>query len=255
MTAAAGRLILGQVMHRRFFPVQYRFVYRVFSFLLDLDRVDEVARGCRLFSHNAFNLFAFYDRDHGAGDGSPPKEWLLRQLAAKGLDLPIRRIEIQCFPRILGHCFNPLSVWFCFGRGDALVAVLCEVHNTFGERHSYLLHRDGEAMAWPVRHAHAKGFHVSPFIGMEADYRFRFARAGEESSTVIHEYQDDRLMLVAVQRGEARELSDANLMRVALTYPFLTLKVVAMIHWQALKIWLRGATYFPKPTPPREEIS
>jgi hypothetical protein len=90
---------------------------------------------------------------------------------------------------------------------------------------------------------------------MEADYRFRFARAGEESSTVIHEYQDDRLMLVAVQRGEARALSDSNLLRAALTYPFLTLKVVAMIHWQALKIWLRGATYFPKPTPPREEIS
>jgi DUF1365 family protein len=135
------------------------------------------------------------------------------------------------------------------------VAVLCEVHNTFGERHSYLLHREGVDMEWPVRHAHTKGFHVSPFIGMEADYRFRFARAGEESSTVIHEYQDDRLMLVAVQRGEARALTDTNLLRVALAYPLLTLKVVLMIHWQALKIWLRGATFFPKPSPPREEVT
>ena len=129
-----------------------------------------------------------------------------------GLDLPIRRIEIQCFPRVLGHVFNPLSVWFCFGPDDVLLAVLCEVHNTFGERHSYLLHHDGEPMSWPVRHAHGKQFHVSPFVGMEADYRFRFARAGDESSTVIHEYQDDRLMLVAVQRGEARALTDANLL-------------------------------------------
>lgn len=255
MSTAPGQLIVGQVMHRRFFPVQYRFVYRVFSLLLDLDRLDEVARRCRLFSHNGFNLFAFHDRDHGAGDGSPPRDWLERQIARQGLQLPIDRVEIQCFPRVLGHVFNPLSVWFCFGPGEALVAVLCEVHNTFGERHSYLLHRDGAPMQWPVRHGHAKRFHVSPFIGMEAEYRFRFARAGEESSTVIHEYQDDRLMLVAVQRGEARALTDSNLLRVALAYPLLTLKVVAMIHWQALKIWLRGAIFYPKPPPPQEEVS
>ena len=255
MSGAAGELVLGQVMHRRFFPVRYRFVYQIFSLLLDLDCLDEVARRCRLFSHNGFNLFSFHDRDHGAGDGTPPREWLERQLEMRDLRLPVERIEVQCFPRVLGHVFNPLSVWFCFAQGDALVAVLCEVHNTFGERHSYLLHRDGEPMDWPVRHGHAKRFHVSPFIGMEADYRFRFARAGDESSTVIHEYQEGRLMLVAVQRGEARALTDANLLRVALTYPFLTLKVVVLIHWQALKIWLRGATYFPKPAPPREEVS
>ena len=255
MSRLSGQLIVGQVMHRRFFPVQYRFVYRVFTLLLDLDRLDDIARRGRLFAHTRFTLVSFHDRDHGAGDGTPPRDWLQSRLAARGLDLLLQRIEMQCFPRVLGHVFNPLSVWFCFGPEDALVAVLCEVHNTFGERHSYLLHRDGEPMEWPVRHAHVKGFHVSPFIGMEADCRFRFARAGEESSTVIHEYQEGRLMLVAVQRGEARALTDGNLLRVALAYPLLTLKVVLMIHWQALKIWLRGAAYFPKPPPPREEIS
>jgi DUF1365 family protein len=255
MTAAAGQLLLGQVMHRRFFPVQYRFVYRVFSILLDLDRIGELARSRRWFSHNRFNLFAFHDRDHGAGDGSPLRDWLMANVARLGLDLPIGRIEIQCMPRVLGYGFNPMSTWYCYGPEDALVAILCEVHNTFGERHSYLLHQQGAPMEWPVRQGHAKGFHVSPFVGMQADYRFRFARAGVELSTVIHEYQGDKLMLVAVQRGTLRDFSDSNLLRAGLAFPFLTLKVVALIHWQALKIWLGGATYHPKPAPPLEEVT
>jgi hypothetical protein len=255
MSAEAGHLLFGQVMHRRFFPVQYRFSYGVFGLLLDLDRIGELARRCRWFSHNGFNLFAFHDRDHGAGDGTPLRDWLMSHVGRLGLAIPIERIEIQCFPRVLGFGFNPLSVWYCFGPDGALVAVLCEVHNTFGERHSYLLHRDGASMEWPVRHAHGKGFHVSPFVGMQANYRFRFARQGDESSIVIHEYQDDALMLVAVQRGTRRALTDPNLLRAALAYPLLTLKVVALIHWHALKIWLRGATYYPKPTPPREEVT
>ncbi len=255
MSDTAGHLLFGQVMHRRFFPVQYRFVYRVFSLVLDLDQIGEVARTRRWFSHNRFNLFAFHDRDHGAGDDTPLRDWLLGQVARLGLTLPIRRIEIQCMPRVLGYGFNPMTPWFCYGPTDELVAILCEVHNTFGERHGYLLHQEGVPLAWPVRQSHSKGFHVSPFVGMQADYRFRFARAGDESSVVIHEYQDDKLMLVAVQRGTRQELTDSNLLRAALAFPLLTFKVVALIHWQALKIWLRGATYFPKPAPPPEEVT
>lgn len=256
LTEAPAALIFGEVMHRRMFPVRYRFVYKVFSLLLDLDRIGEAAAASRWFSRNRFNLLSFYDRDHGPGDGSSLRDWLTGQIARMGLELPIQRIEIQCFPRILGHVFNPLSLWFCYGPDDQPVAVLAEVHNTFGERHSYLLHRGGEPMPWPVlRHSHAKEFHVSPFIGMEADYRFRFARKGDEQSTVIHEYQDQQLMLIAVQRGETRAFSDANLLRALSRFPFVTLKVVAMIHWQALKIWWRGGRYFPKPQPPLKEVS
>ena len=254
--SVGAQLVFGEVMHRRLFPVQYRFVYRVFGLLVDLDRLDEAASRCRWFSRNRFNLFSFYDRDHGPADGSPLRDWLAGHVSRMGLDLPIRRIELQCFPRVLGHAFNPLSVWYCYGPGDDLAAVLCEVHNTFGQRHSYLLHRDGEPMAWPVvRHEHTKEFYVSPFVGMEADYRFRFARKGIESSTVIHEYQDNRLMLVAVQRGESRELTDANLLRALALYPLVSLKIVVMIHWQALKIWLRGASFFSKPALPPQEVS
>ncbi|WP_295386368.1 DUF1365 domain-containing protein [uncultured Thiodictyon sp.] len=255
MSVPAGQLLLGEVMHRRFFPVQYRFVYRIFSLVLDLDRIGELARTSRWFSHNRFNLFAFHDLDHGAGDGTPLRDWLLGQVERLGLRLPIERIDIQCMPRVLGYGFNPMTPWFCYGPTGDLVAILCEVHNTFGERHGYLLHQQGMPMQWPVRQSRAKGFHVSPFVGMQADYRFRFTSAGDESGIVIHEYQDDRLMLVAVQRGRLRPFTDANLLRAALSFPLLTFKVVTMIHWHALKIWLRGATYFPKPTPPREEVT
>ncbi|MBK1645963.1 hypothetical protein CKO25_15155 [Thiocapsa imhoffii] len=255
MSAHAGCLIFGDVMHRRLFPVRYRFVYRVFSLLIDIDRIAEVAGDCRWFSYNRFNLFSFHDRDHGPRNGESLRPWLMERLRRFGLDGEIGRVELQCFPRVLGFVFNPLSVWTCFDQDGQPVAVLCEVNNTFGEAHSYLLHHNGTSMHWPIRHRHTKDFHVSPFVDMNADYHFRFSRHGERHGIVIREYQDDALMLVAVQQGTAERMTDRRLLHAAFAYPFLTLKVVAMIHWQALKIWLKGGTYHAKPAPPAKEIS
>jgi len=156
---------------------------------------------------------------------------------------------------VLGYTFNPLAIWYCRHRDGSLRAVLLEVSNTFGERHGYLLHDNGAPLAWPVRQARAKCFHVSPFVGMQAEYRFRLSEPGGRLEIGIRELQDDRLMLVAAQVGRAEPFTSASLLRALLAVPFLTLKIMAMIHWQALKIWLRGATFFPKPTPPREEVS
>ncbi|MBK1716908.1 DUF1365 domain-containing protein [Thiocystis violacea] len=255
MTSPAAQLLFGDVMHRRLFPVRYRFAYRIFSLLVDVERVDEVAASCRFFSHNRFNLFSFHERDHGPRDGGPLKPWLLDRLRRLGQDFDIDRVELQSFPRVLGHVFNPLSVWTCFNPEGEPLAVLCEVNNTFGEAHGYLLHEHGAALSWPIRQTHAKEFHVSPFVDMNADYHFRFSRVGGRQGIVIREYQDDALMLVAVQNESVQPMSDANLLRAAFAYPFLTLKVVVMIHWQALRIWLRGGVYYPKPAPPIEEIS
>lgn len=255
MSAPAAWLIFGDVMHRRLFPVRYRFVYRVFSLLLDIDRLDEVARGSRWFSYNRFNLLSFHDRDHGPRDGRPLKPWLLERVRDLGLEIAIARVEIQCYPRVLGFVFNPLSVWTCFNDRDEPVAVLGEVNNTFGDAHGYLLHEGGAPMSWPIRHAHAKDFYVSPFVDMEADYHFRFTRSGDRHATVIREYQKGELMLVAVQQGVAEPLTDAGLLRAAIAYPFLTLKVVAMIHWHALKIWLKGGRFYHKPAPPLKEVT
>lgn len=250
-----ARLYVGEVMHRRFFPVQYRFAYRVFSLLLDVDRIDAAARQTALFSHNRFNLLAFHDADHGPRDGSPLRPWLERALGRFGIDLAGGRVDLLCFPRVLGYTFNPLAIWYCRHRDGSLRAVLLEVSNTFGERHGYLLHADGDPLEWPVRQARAKCFHVSPFVGMQAEYRFRLGEPGDRLEIGIRELQEDRLMLVAAQVARAEPFTSAALLRALLAVPFLTFKVMAMIHWQALKIWLRGATFFPKPVPPREEVS
>lgn len=249
----SATLYLAQVMHRRCFPVRYRFTYRVFSMLLDIERIDETARGCALFSYNRFNVFSFYERDHG--DGGPLRPWIESVLSRAGITLEGGRIELLCFPRLFGYAFNPLAIWYCRHADGTLRAVLCQVRNTFGERHGYLLHDSGEVLDWPVRQSCEKCFHVSPFIGMNAHYRFRLSEPGKDLRVVIHEYQDGELMLSAAQTGHGAALSSIGLLRALARTPLMTFKVMAMIHWQALKIWLGGARFHKKPAPPQEDVS
>ena len=248
-------LYRAEVMHQRLFPAGYRFRYRVFSLLLDIDALDRVASVSPLFSRNRFNLLSFHDRDHlpeGEGD---LRTWAERVLADGGIDGSRLRIRLLCFPRVLGWVFNPLSLWYCERADGSPAAVIAEVRNTFGERHCYLLKpADGEA-GWPLRQRHAKDFHVSPFIGMQASYDFRLSRPDERLRVAIREYQDDRLMLVATQTGERHRLGTGVLLRELLRVPLQTLKILSAIHWQALKIWLQGVRFHRKPEPPLEEVS
>jgi DUF1365 family protein len=240
-------------MHRRLFPVRYRFSYPVFSLLLDLDRLEE-ARS-RLLSVNRLNLLAFHESDHGPRDGSPLRPWADDLLARRGIDLEGGPIRLLCFPRLLGYAFNPLSIWYCSHRDGSLRAVICEVRNTFGEGHFYLLHEQGRPMPWPARGGAEKRFHVSPLMGMEGHYEFRLERPGDRLGVLIRQFTPDGLMLVASQNGEGRALSDRGLLRALARTPLMTFKVMAAIHWQALRIWLRGASFFPKPEPPHNEVS
>ncbi len=252
---AAASIYVGEVMHQRLFPVRYRFVYPVFSLLLDIDRLDEAARASRLFSLNRFNVSSFYAADHGPRDGSPLRPWVEHQLKRAGITLAGGRIRLLCFPRLLGYVFNPLSLWYCEHADGTLRAVICQVRNTFGEQHCYLIHGQGQPMRWPVDQQRDKCFHVSPFIGMQARYRFRLFKPEKRLRVLIRESEEDRLMLYATQTGERREFSTGNLLAALLRTPLLTFKVMAAIHWQALKIWLRGARFHPKPTPPQQELS
>ena len=252
---AHSRVYQGRVMHRRLGSLAYRFSYPVFSFLLDVDRLDETAARCRLFSHNRFNLFAFHDRDHGARDGSALRGWVERHLAAQGIDLAGGPVQLLCFPRLLGFTFNPLSVWYCHYPNGALAAVLCEVHNTFGESHTYLLHNQGRALHGAVRATQNKCFHVSPFMSMDLHYRFRLSAPRSALSLVIRCYSGGALTMAAAQNGTALPLSDATLLRTFGRTPLMTFKVVAMIHWQALKLFLRRARLFHKPAPPAQEVT
>lgn len=248
-------LYLTSVMHQRMFPVKYRFTYRVFSLLLDLEHLEETAKNLRLLSVDRFNVLSFRRRDHGPRDGSSLKVWAEQLLAQRGIHLDGGKILLLCFPRLFGYGFNPLSLWYCLHRDGSLRAVICEVNNTFGEHHFYLLHEQGGAMSWPARTELDKCFHVSPLIDMQARYRFRLGRPAERLTVSIQEFESDKLMLVATQSGERRPLADRHLLRALLRTPFMTFKIMLAIHWQALKAWLRGAPFFSKPEPPEEQVT
>lgn len=242
-------------MHQRLFSASYRFRYRVFSLLLDIDAIDRAAASSRLFSRNRFNLLSFYDRDHLPDGSVDLRGWAEGVLLRGGIRDESLRIRLLCFPRVLGWVFNPLSLWYCETRDGSPVAVIAEVRNTFGERHCYLLRPREDAAVWPLRQYHAKDFHVSPFIQMDAGYDFRLSRPDETLRIVIRELQDKRLMLVATQTGQRRPFNTRELLAQTLRVPLQTLKILAAIHWQALKIWLKGAQFHRKPEPPLEEVS
>lgn len=241
-------------MHCRLRPVRHRFVYGVFSLLLDLDELGALHRRLRFLSYNRFNLFSFDDRDHGARDGTPLRPWVETQLAANGIGLRGGRIFIHCLPRLLGHVFNPLSLYWCYDRAGRLRAVVCEVKNTFGEQHAYVLPvaETHEAGA-PVRQRAAKDFYVSPFIPMEAEYRFNVRAPEERLSILIRETDAAGDLLLATQTGSRRALADRALIRACLLFPLVTLKVIGAIHWQALKLWSKGVRLHRRPPTPQEE--
>ncbi|WP_019625461.1 DUF1365 domain-containing protein [Thioalkalivibrio sp. ALJT] len=251
-------LVPGWVMHQRFVPQQYRFRYPVTSALFDIDRLAETARHCRLFSLDRRNLFSLRTRDHGPRDGRPWRPWIEARLAEHGIDLAGGRIRLLTMPRVLGHAFNPLSIWYAWHADGGLRAILLEVRNTFGEHHHYLLHENGAPMALPVRQDKAKTFHVSPFIDMQARYAFTLtpprAEPGAALRIAINEYQDRDLMLTATQHGRLQPFNDRALLGAFLRKPWMTLRVLPLIHWQALKIWWRGGRYHPRPPRPAQEI-
>lgn len=249
-------LYFGQVRHARLRPIRHRFAYRVFSMLIDLDDLPRMQRGLRLFAHNRANLFSFHDRDHGPRDGGPLRPWIEEKLGDAGIDIAGGPIRIHCFPRVLGYVFNPLSVWFCYHRTGGLRAVLYEVRNTFGEAHSYLFPVDTDrAPDSPVRQSCDKRFYVSPFIGMEARYHFRLREPSDRLDLVIRQDVAEGENFIASHTGRRRPMTDAGLMRAFLTHPLVTLKVIAGIHWEALRLWRKRAPYHRRPAPPREAVT
>jgi len=254
MTASC--LYLGQVMHRRLIPFGHKFAYRVFSLFLDLDEIPQLAERLRWFSHNRFNLFSFHDRDHGPRDGGAIKPWIERLLTERGLDLGGGRIAVLCFPRVLGYVFNPLTIYFCWHGDGELRAVLYEVKNTFGEQHCYLLPVEpGRNRHQPILQRCDKRFHVSPFIGMTASYRFRLDEPDERLAILIRQESPAGELLIATHTARRAPLDDAGLLRAFVSHPLITLKVIASIHWEALRLWLKGARYHARPRPPEHEVS
>jgi DUF1365 family protein len=239
----------NRTTHVRFAPFRRRFAYRIMQIFLDIDRAEEAARRLKLFAYNRPGLFSFYDRDHGDRSGQPLRPWAEDMFARAGVALEGGAIRLITFPRVLGYVFNPLSIYFGYGPDGSLRGAIYEVNNTFGETHSYVapIGPDGDA----AEHSAAKLMHVSPFFDVRGRYAFRLGRPGERFSLVIENIADGRREHLATLVGKRRPLTDLALLLAFLQLPFMTLGVIAAIHWQALRLWLRGARYRPKPPAPR----
>ncbi|MBF9029602.1 DUF1365 family protein [Rhodobacterales bacterium HKCCE3408] len=246
--------IAGETFHGRRGPVDNAFRYRVDYVALD---PEAPVTGPRLFSRNRANLTSIHDIDHGGAPGQGRgAQWVREVLAANGLsDATSGRLTLMAQPRVLGHVFNPVSFWLAHDAEDRLRVVIAEVTNTFGDRHSYLCHRDDLA---PIESSDViearKVFHVSPFQPVAGGYRFRFD-IGPDRVAIRIEYTEGNGGLIATLTGPRRPLTDAAILGACLRRPFGSRRVLGLIHWQALKLWWKGAQYRPRPVPPAEEVS
>jgi uncharacterized protein len=235
-------------MHRRLHPTRHHFRYRAFWLLLDLDEINQLSTCLRWFSYNRTNLFSLCDRDHGDGSATPLRTQIERRVADAGIELKGGRILLLCMPRTFGYCFNPLSIFFCYRADGALGAIVYQVHNTFNQRHSYIIpaKETGEALH---QRCH-KLFYVSPFMDMDLRYDFRILGPDRRIAVGICASRSAGPVLSAVLAGVCEPLTDRNLIRISMRMPAITLKVVAAIHWEALRLWLKRIGLRRRPPPP-----
>jgi uncharacterized protein len=244
----AAALYFGEVMHARLKPMGHRFSYRVMSLLIDLDRLEDADRQSPLFGVNRAALYSFQEADHGRRDGSSLRAYAQARAAEHGIDLTGGKVMLLCYPRLLGFTFNPLSVYFCHRADGELALIIYEVRNTFGDIHSYALPvKPGEASAAGIRQQQDKQFYVSPFVEMAMRYHFRVLPPADTVRLRILETDCEGPLLAATFNGRRRALTTAALLRAFVALPLVTLKIVAAIHWEALRLWLKGARLVPRP--------
>lgn len=245
---AAAALYFGDVMHARLKPMGHRFKYRVMSLLIDLDRLNEANGMSRLFGVNRAALYSFHVIDHGPRNGSSLRAHAQRCADSHGIDLTGGRVLLLCYPRLFGYTFNPLSVYFCCAADGRLAMIIYEVRNTLGDIHHYALPvRPGEQSVAGVRQEQDKLFYVSPFIQAAMRYYFRVSPPDETVKLRILETDSNGPLLSATFSGRRRALRSATLLRSLLAVPLLPFKIIAAIHWEALRLWLKGAKLVPRP--------
>jgi DUF1365 family protein len=242
----SAALYVGSVMHQRLRPWMHPFRYRCFWILFNLDEVQSLSSRVRLVSYNRFNVFSFHDGDFGNGSGTPLREQIASTLKNAAIDLDGGTIHLLCMPRVLGFAFNPLSIYFCSRADGTTAALVYEVHNTFGERHSYVL--PVRSPSGTIRHACRKSFYVSPFIDMDMRYDFAVMEPNERVAVAIRTSKAGQVVMVARLAGRRFPITDRTLARLFFAIPLVTLKVIAAIHWQALRLWLGGLRIRERPS-------
>jgi DUF1365 family protein len=249
--AARPLLGSGRVQHARLRPAAHRFGYRSYVVLLPLRSLR--AAPAPLLRRNRFGLISFHDRDHGDGR-TDCLDWLDELLAREGIDDAEGEVWLQCFPRVLGYAFKPVSFWYCERRDGSLAAIVAEVNNTFGDRHCYVL--AGPGLGWGRELIAPKQLHVSPFCRVEGRYRFRFMRSapraddcGRIVARVEHDDSDGPLLITS-QSGTLQTLRRATLLRAFFGTPLMTLALIVRIHWQALRLLGKRVPLVERPAAP-----
>ena len=198
----------------------------------------------KFFSLNKFNLISFYEKDHGARDGSSLIDWVKYNLSNNRVSTNNIKVKLLCYPRILGYVFNPLSIFFVYDKNTNLISILYEVKNTFGEQHTYVFKVEDQNKL--IQNNCSKKFHVSPFIEMDCNYFFRILNPGKKLSVIIDQYDQNGKILFASQDGERSDLTSKNLMNSYLNHPLMTFKIISAIHFEAFKLWIKGIKFIKK---------
>ncbi len=242
----------GDVFHERHMPFTHKLKYRVFSLWLDIDDLKTLDQSLKYFRFNRWGIVSVNNRDHALRDGSDVRPWIEKAAKDKSVDLTGGRIFMLGFPRLWGYVFNPLTIFFCYGADKTLKGILYQVKNTFGEQHGYFIPTEEQGK---ISQEHAKVFHVSPFIPMDCTYKFKIFEPNETLNIAIHQFMKEGKILTATWHGQREDLNDKTLLRAVLGHPLMTIKVIVGIHWEALKLWIKGAKYISKPPPPAEDVS
>lgn len=250
------KIFLAKVMHKRLFPKVNQFTYGVYYLALPLSKLAHSII-VNILPVNKFGLLSFHTKDHGAKDKSSLNDWMVDILKKYQLDHYVHEIILVAMPRVVGYVFNPVSFWICLDQKKNIRAVLYEVNNTFGETHSYLCaHEDGAIIHSYDWLEAEKIFHVSPFLERKGYYKFRFDLNQNSMGIWINFYNhEDKKQLVTALTGELIDFNKQNLIKCFWTHPLLTLRVVLLIHWQALKLILKGIRYIPKPKQIKRKLS
>ena len=241
----------GVVTHTRFKPVKHFLKYKTFSFFIDLDEIDKLDKDNLIFSYNKFNIFSFYDKDHGDRDGKSLKTWILNNLERFDINENISKIMLLCYPRIFGYVFNPLSIFYCY-ENNSLKAIFYEVKNTFNEQHTYIFKvKDNNKIDQKCK----KKFYVSPFMDMDTYYNFKLLNPNEKLSISIKQTDKKDIVLTAVQTGKRKEFTFKQLILNFFRYPLMSVKIISAIHFEAFLLWKKGAIYRKRDKKIRNNLS
>lgn len=234
------------VVHSRFFDFKHKFKYSVLSMCIDYDELSILSKRIKIFSYNKFNIYSYYDKDHGFRDGRSLRKFVEKFLIEKNFTFENLRIQIICFPRILGYVFNPLSIIYCYSNSK-LLAIFYEVKNTSNEQHTYCFASYEDRNMTEYRHQCKKNFYVSPFIGMKFLYKFTNLLPHNKMSIIIDLFnKDKKKILTASQYGKKISLNSFTLSKQLIINPFVTLKIIFAILYEAFFIFFKGGKYYSR---------